>query len=58
MYINRTLLLGLALTLVLFPVLTDWLTSDYTAWYRPYTIWSLIIISAWLGQRTKHSDEL
>jgi len=58
MYINRTLLLALALTLVLFPVLSDWLTSDYTAWYRPYAIWSLVVLAAWLGQRAKHSDEL
>lgn len=58
MYINRTLLLGLALLLVSFPVVTDWLTSDYTAWYRPYAVWAAIILFAWWGQRSRHPDEL
>ena len=58
MYINRTLLLGLALMLVSFPVIIDWLTSDYTAWHRPYLIWTVIIAIAWWSQRSRHPDEL
>ncbi len=58
MYINRSLLLGLSLLLVSFPVLIDWLTSDYTAWYRPYIVWSVIIVLAWRDQRSRHPDEL
>lgn len=58
MYINRTLALGIALVLVALPVLTDWLTSDYSAWYRPYIIWAVIIIFSWLGHRSRYPDEL
>lgn len=58
MYINRTLLLGIILVLISFPLITDWLTSDYTAWYRPYLLWTLIILAAWLGQRSRGPDEL
>jgi hypothetical protein len=58
MYINRTLLLGLAMMMVTFPLVVDWLTSDYSAWYRPYVVWSLIISLTWWGQRSRHPDEL
>ncbi|WP_165954319.1 hypothetical protein [Seongchinamella unica] len=58
MYINRMLVLGIVITLVAFPVLADWLTSDYTAWYRPYIIWCLIIIFTWWAYRSRHPDEL
>lgn len=58
MYINRTLLLGIVLALVSFPVIIDWLTSDYTAWYRPYFVWTFIIAVAWWSQRSRHPDEL
>ena len=58
MYINRTLLLGLVLALIGTPFLYDWLTSDYSAWYRPYVVWSGMILLAWFGQRSRHSDEL
>ena len=58
MYINRTLLLGLALVLVSFPVIIDWLTSDYAARLRPYLVWSVSIVIAWWSQRSRHPDEL
>ncbi len=58
MYINRTLLLGLALALASFPVILDWLTEDYTAWLRPYFVWSLAILAAWWSQRSRQPDEL
>ena len=58
MYINRNLLLGLVLALVCFPFLVDWLVSDYAAWHRPYLAWSAVVFCAWLGQRTRHNDEL
>jgi len=58
MYINRALLLGLVLALVAFPFLVDWLTSDYTAWHRPYLVWAVVVFAAWLGQRSRNGDEL
>ncbi|WP_153240235.1 hypothetical protein [Halioglobus maricola] len=58
MYIQRTLLLTLVVLLVCFPFIADWLTSDFSAWHRPYLVWSFIIFIAWLSQRSRHSDEL
>ncbi|WP_157516064.1 hypothetical protein [Pseudohalioglobus lutimaris] len=58
MYINRTLMLGIVLALIAFPVLRDWLTSDYSAWYRPYVIWCTIIVFTWWGHRSRYPDEL
>lgn len=58
MYINRMLVLGIVLALMAFPVLADWLTSDYAAWYRPYVVWSLIIGFTWWSYRSRQPDEL
>ena len=58
MYINRTLVLGIALVLIAFPVLTDWLTSDYSAWHRPYIIWCVILAFTWWAHRSRYPDEL
>ena len=58
MYISRTLMLGLVLALIAFPVLTDWLTSDFSAWYRPYIVWILLILFTWWGNRSRQTDEL
>ncbi|WP_188109713.1 hypothetical protein [Pseudohalioglobus sediminis] len=58
MYISRTLMLGLVLALIAFPVLTDWLTSDFSAWYRPYIVWTLLILFTWWGNRSRQTDEL
>jgi hypothetical protein len=46
------------LALMAFPLLADWLTSDYSAWYRPYAIWVLIIAFTWWAYRSRHPDEL
>ena len=58
MYINRVLLLAFGVLLVFMPSITDWLTSSDTAWYRPYQMWLLIIIAAYLNQRSRYPDEL
>ncbi len=58
MYINRMLVLGIALALVSFPMIKDWLGSDYTAWERVYIIWTAIIVFTWWGNRSRQPDEL
>ena len=58
MYINRALLLVLVILIVFFPSIQEWLISDHTAWHRPYLMWSLLIVGAWLNQRSRHPDEL
>ncbi len=58
MYINRMLVLGIALALVSFPMIKDWLSSDYTAWERYYILWTAIIVFTWWGNRSRQPDEL
>ena len=58
MYIQRTLLLAIVVLLVCFPFITDWLTSDFSAWLRPYLVWSAIVFVAWLAQRPRQGDDL
>lgn len=58
MYINRALLLAVAILLVFFPSIEQWVFHAGAAWYRPYTLWLLIVAGAYLNQRTSRSDEL
>lgn len=58
MYINRMLVLALLLTLICYPVVKDWLSNEYSAWYRYYVIWSSVILVTWWSNRSRHPDEL
>ncbi len=58
MYINRTLLLLLAIAVVFIPTAQEWVISGGTAWYRPYLIWLVIIALAWWNQRKSYGDDL
>lgn len=58
MYITRVLLLSIIALIIFFPSIEAWLTSDISAWYRPYAIWLLVIVGAWLNQRTSSLHEL
>jgi Na+/melibiose symporter-like transporter len=52
------LALGIMLAVVTFPLIRDWLGSDYTAWHRPYLVWGIIVLFTWWGYRSRHPDEL
>jgi uncharacterized membrane protein len=58
MYINRALLLIIGIALIFYPSIEEWLLSGDAAWHRPYQIWCLIIVAAYLNQRTRDPDEL
>lgn len=58
MYINRTLLLLLAIAIVFIPSAQEWVISGGTAWYRPYLIWAVIVAAAWWNQRKSYSDDI
>ncbi len=58
MYINRTLLLLLAIAVVFIPTAQEWVISGGTAWYRPYLVWLVIIVLAWWNQRKSYGDDL
>jgi hypothetical protein len=58
MYINRALLLVVGVVLIFFPAFEEWVFNVETAWYRPYQLWLLVIVSAWWNQRSRITDEL
>jgi hypothetical protein len=57
MHINPTLLLLMAAIFVFSPTIQQWITSGGTAWYRPYIVWSLVILYVYMSQRGKKPDE-
>ena len=51
MYINRSLLIILAIAVVFLPAAQEWINQGPEAWYRPYMLWALVILMAYLNQR-------
>ncbi len=58
MYINRTLLLFLALAVLFLPSVEEWIIGGGTSWYRPYLVWAAIIALAWWNQRKSYGDDI
>ena len=58
MYINRALLMMLGIAFIFIPTIEEWVASGGSAWYRPYQVWTLIIIAAYWNQRSRYPDEL
>jgi hypothetical protein len=57
MYINRSLLMVLAVALVFFPSALDWATTVGSAWHRPYLLWgALILLGYWLQRKRPDND--
>lgn len=58
MYINRALLLALGAALIFLPSLGEWVFNPGGAWYRPYSLWLIIIVATYWNQRSRYTDEL
>lgn len=58
MYLNRALLLMVALAIIFLPAVEDWMWQDLTGWYRPFLLWLAAVIAAWYNQRSRYPDEL
>jgi len=58
MYINRALLLLVVTSFFFYPMIEDWVSHSGRAWYRPYQLWTIIIIATYWNQRTRATDEL
>lgn len=58
MYLNRALLLIVALAIIFLPALEDWMWQDVTGWYRPFLLWLGAVVAAWYNQRSRYPDEL
>jgi uncharacterized membrane protein len=57
-YINRTLLIILAVTIVFIPSVQAWVTSGGSAWYRPFLVWFVLLLAAYWNQRKSYGDDL
>ena len=57
MYINRLLLLAVGVFMIFSPAVENWVFHSGTAWYRPYPLWLLVVVAAYLNQRTRYPDE-
>ncbi|MFV0278749.1 MAG: hypothetical protein ACK5HY_16415 [Parahaliea sp.] len=58
MYINRAVLLLLALAIIFMPAVEHWLWQVPEQLYRPYLLWLLAVLAGWWGQRSRYPDEL
>ena len=57
MYINRTLLMILAIAAVFIPSAHEWATTGGVAWYRPYLLWAVIVLLGYWSQRRHYPDD-
>lgn len=58
MYINRGLLLVAGVFLVFSPAVGEWVFHSGATWYRPYSLWLLVVLAAYWNQRSRDPDEL
>ena len=50
-------LLLLALVMYIFsPTLYSWISNPQGVWYKPFIIWALVIVIAFVWQKSKRSD--
>lgn len=58
MHRQRPLFLLLLVGYIFSPTLFSWIVNANAAWYRPFIIWALIIVIAYLMQRKtpKHKE--
>jgi hypothetical protein len=55
---NQRLLIFLLLGAYIFsPSLLTWVIDPNGAWYRPYIIWALMIVAAYLFQRNQRKPD-
>ena len=55
---QRLLTLLLLIAYIFLPTLLAWMTNPEGAWYRPYIIWVMLIVAAFVYQRRTRHDEL
>ncbi len=58
MYINRALLVAFGILLIFLPTVENWLFHSEAPWYRPFALWAVMVIAAYLNQRSRFPDEL
>jgi hypothetical protein len=54
---TRPLILLLLVFYVFSPTLFNWMINPSGSWYRPYIIWAVVIVLAYVVQGRRGSDE-
>jgi hypothetical protein len=57
MYLDRGLLLAVAITVILFPGIERWMFADPVHWYRPFIVGAAVIAGVYWNQRRRDFDE-
>lgn len=57
MQLNRILLFVMLLLYFVGPVLTEWLLSDASRWYRPFILWLGLIAVVHIGFYRKPNND-
>ncbi|NIB42902.1 hypothetical protein HBA55_25065 [Pseudomaricurvus alkylphenolicus] len=55
---QRLLILFLLIAYIFSPTLFTWVVNPEGAWYRPYILWAILILAAFIFQRRSNSDDL
>lgn len=52
---QRPLILIALLAYIFLPTIFDWVTTAERAWYRPFIVWLVVVVVAFLLQ-SRHAD--
>lgn len=55
---TRPFILLILMLYILSPSLFSWMVNPHGAWYRPYTIWILVIVIAFVAQDRSQNNGL
>lgn len=58
MHNQRLLVLFLLIAYIFSPTLFTWMINPEGAWYRPYIIWFMLIVTAYIFHKRKHTNDL
>ncbi|MBU3069048.1 hypothetical protein KOI40_04400 [Aestuariicella sp. G3-2] len=58
MHNQRLLVLFLLIAYIFSPTLFTWMINPEGAWYRPYIIWVMLIVAAYIFHKRKHTNDL
>ncbi|MCB1616292.1 MAG: hypothetical protein KDI30_09785 [Pseudomonadales bacterium] len=58
MYIPRSFLLLILAAYIFSPTVFSWMLTPGGSWYRPYLIWSGVVLATFILQWRQNNDEL
>lgn len=54
---QRPLILIVLICYIFFPTIFEWATDPTGIWYKPYLVWLLVIVAAFINARRKSSHD-